>query len=421
MKIALVSKADSYGGGASRVAEELTHLLSHAGYTVHHWASWAGKGWSSTRLPLYGRFERHIRGAHFAVKKLGFPELIPFELAVLLRKRRILDYDLIHFHDLSSAISPVTLSVLSRIRPVVWTIHDCSPFTGGCLYPMGCEKYKTGCGGCPQIGEWPIDSRLDMTRLLHQVKRDLHGSGRVVMATPSRWMSDTAFASGLFQRAPEVVSNGIDTDLYVPSIDKAALRRDLGLPENRRIVLLSAGHILDERKGTRFAIEALRQTADLNPFLLLVGSLDDRAHSVLEGFDRCATGYVGDPAQLARFYGAADLFVFCSLADNQPLVVLETMATGTPTVGFATGGMTEMVVQDETGYLVVQRDQQALAGAIRRAFEDDRAATWGRNARRRVVDRYSHARLLAGHVELYERVLRGEFTIWRRQAAGPAS
>lgn len=403
MHIAQISKADAFGGGASRVAEELSQLFRSNGYVSHHWASWAGKGYDHRSIfPLYGRFSSEIRLAHVLVKKAGFPELLPFELAVLLRNNRMHDYDLLHFHDLSSAISPFTLRWLAHKKPVIWTIHDCSPFTGGCLYPMGCEKFKSGCGQCPQIGQWPIDSYLDFTRLNHRIKRGLHAQGRVVTVTPSKWMSDLAYSSGMFSEPPVVIPNGVNTQLYKPS-DKQRAKSELGLPTDRRVILLSAGNLLDERKGTKYALEALAEVKELKPFLLVVGLVDNNARDILKEFDYHATGYIGDPAKLALVYSAADLFLFCSLADNQPLVILETMAAGTPMVGFATGGIPEMVEQDKSGYLVPQRDVPSLIGAIRHAFEGNRLSEWAQRARERAVSIYSFDQLRDNHLALYER------------------
>src|SRR5271165_5335793 len=90
MKVCLVSKADSFGGGASRVAEELADLLLRNGYGAQHWVSWTGKGYSDIRRPLYGTLERYLRAAHTASKRfMALPESIPFELLpIFFRKSR---------------------------------------------------------------------------------------------------------------------------------------------------------------------------------------------------------------------------------------------------------------------------------------------------------------------------------------------
>jgi glycosyltransferase involved in cell wall biosynthesis len=405
MKICQLSKADSFGGGASRVAEELALLLHTQGYGSQHWVSWSGKPLDFVvRHPLYGGFEREISSAHYLLKRLGFPEYVPIELLLISRKGRLSGFDIAHFHDISSAISPYTLARLSKRMPVVWTIHDCSPFTGGCLYPLGCERFTSGCGACPQTGIWPIDSMIDTTRLGWKIKQRVHREPNLHCIAPSQWMADMAMKSGMFEQPPLVVANGVDTSLYL-NHDKETIRRELGIATQGPVVLLSARYLGDERKGVRYSLDALRTISDLKPFVIVLGAAEPRFHEQLAGFDYLAPGYVSEPATLARYYSAADVFLFCSLADNQPLAIIEAMSAGTPLVGFATGGIPEMVVQDETGFLVPQKDGPALAAALRRSLEPMRAARWSGNCRRHAVAHYSHERLLERHLNLYRSLI----------------
>lgn len=404
IKILQISKADSSGGGASRVAEELTGLLRGAGHQAVHLASYSGKPYDEHRRPLYGRFPEIARKIHGATKIAGLPEIVPIELLSLHFSHRVLDYDLIHFHDLSSAISPFTLIALAAVKPVVWTIHDCSPFTGGCLYPMDCTRYKVGCGSCPQLGTWPLDTKIDLTRLLWRTKAALHKSG-VVCITPSQWMASQAMESGLLVRAPRYISNGIDTRLY-QAHDKPAMREQLGLAKDRKVIVVSSGHLSDARKGVKYAIAALHAVKDLSPQVLLLGTMDDDIRQAMVGLDYVAPGYINGPAALARYYSAADLLLFSSLADNQPLTLLECLSTGTPVVGFATGGMPEIIPEDVCGLLVRPGHQMALNAALRQALCSDKLARWAVAARQRAEALYSHTVLFDAHLSLYADTLR---------------
>lgn len=402
LRIAQVSKADAHGGGASRVAEILADGARRHGLISHHWASWAGKGFDDEQVfSLYGKRDSLVRNAHTVVKRIGFPELMPFELIPMARSGMLKNYDLFHFHDISSAISPLTLRFIARSLPVVWTIHDCSPFTGGCLYPMGCERFKQGCGSCPQLGIWPVDTVVDGTRVGRRSKEVLHQKGDVVSITPSRWMSDLAYSSGMFQQKPIVVPNGIDERVFFPT-DKIEARRKIGIPSNRRVILMSAGNLLDERKGTRFALEAIEAVRDLDPFLLLVGSLSEEDVRLFEKYDYHHAGYIDSPEKMALVYSAGDIFLFCSLADNHPLSVLETMSVGTPTVGFATGGIPEIVIQDFNGYLVPPRNLSALIAGLRRAFDSNLHLIWAKNGRDTVEKSFTSERMTRKHLELYQ-------------------
>lgn len=414
MKVAVISKSDRFGGGASRVAEELTALLNADGHVAHHWVSWAGSAWTPSMKSLYGRFQLPVRAANLGMRRIGFPELIPFELPTLLWGGRIWDYDVIHFHDLSSAISPQTLLWLSRRKPVAWTIHDCSPYTGGCLYPGSCTRFTSRCGPCPQLGGWPIDSWFDFTGFQQGIKRKLASCGRIHYIAPSHWMAETAMASGLFSTAPELIPYGVDTELFGPR-DKSAARLRLGLPADRRIVLLSAGSLMDVRKGLHFAMQALLGVRDLHPFVLLVGAPNPQLRQLLAGFDFHEAGFIGDPASLAEHYAAADVFLFTSLADNLPLTVLETMSTGTPMVGFHTGGIPDMVLQDETGFLVPAGEIGLLTEGLRSAINDPgKVATWREAGIFRARNCFSHRKFLDAHLDLYDRLLTARNTTARQ-------
>jgi len=404
MKIGIISKADSFGGGASRVAEELVDIYNKEHFTAHHYCSWSGKGYEGNRQPLYGRFEGTIRRLHIIFKKIGFPEIIPFELPFILRRLKEHKYDILHFHDLSSAISPLTLMYLARKVPIVWTIHDCSAFTGGCLYPMDCEKFKTNCFNCPQAGVWPIDSKIDLVFFSRWIKKQLHKNKNIHLITPSQWMADTAYSSNMLRVKPTVIPNGVDTNMY-KALNKNELRKKLNIPKDRFVILLSAGHILDERKGTKYAIEAIIRIKDINPYLILVGLVDKKAKELFDGIDYYEAGYLSTDKDLNEHYAVADIFLFCSLADNQPLSILETMASGTPIVGFKTGGIPEMVEQDRTGLLVNQYDINGLEKALRNSYNSKSYKKWSKNARMKAEKEYSYKQLLNNHVEYYTNII----------------
>ena len=411
MKIAVLSKSDASGGGASRVAADLCNGVAERGHESAHFVSWTSIGFDAQRRSLYGPLpvRNVINRAHRAMRRAGLPELVPFELMPVVVARLAQHYDVVHVHDISSAISPFTVGYIARRAPTFWTIHDCSAFTGGCLYPLSCERYKKRCGsdgGCPRLGEWPLDTRFDHTGLLQDAKSALHRTSGLQTVTPSDWMADTAFGSGKLPRRPTVISNGVDIRVFAPPADRAAARARLGIPTNRPVVLLSAGWLDDERKGVRAAIAAVHAVADLTPFVVLIGALNDGVREALTGLDYAAPGFMSDAATLARWYGIADLFLSCSIGENQPLVILETMACGVPTVAFATGGVPEMITAGVTGWLVDVGDREALERSLRLALvQVGNCDDFGFAARRHAVERFALDTFIDRHLDAYERAL----------------
>lgn len=403
MRIAQISKADSFGGGASHVAELLHNGLKSRGYFSHHLTSWSGKGYGENRHPLYGKYEREIRRLHLVTKKLLAPELIPYELIPIQRHDARSSYNLLHFHDLSSAISPLTLQVLSKRIPIIWTIHDCSAVTAGCLYPMGCEKYKSTCRACPQIGAWPMDSKVDLSFIAHSQKKSLHKSGRVNLVAPSHWMADFIKSSGFVDQDVKVISNGIDTKTFSP-----LARSDVSDQLSKRKgvkVLLSSGDILDERKGVKFSLKVLQQIKHLKPLLIVVGNVSDEAKELFSDFETYYAGYVSDKNEMSSLYAVSDLFLFCSLADNQPLAVMESLASGTPVYGFKTGGIPEMVVNGMNGQLTEQKDVVGLAKIIEKDFQAGAFSTMGKVAREDAKKKYDINTMVENYIAYYEEIV----------------
>jgi glycosyltransferase involved in cell wall biosynthesis len=403
VRIAIVSKADSFGGGASRVAEDLAEAYRQRGHLAVHWVSWTKKGYDLGRRRLYGElWQRRLYRWSRAVKSWFAPDLIPFELPNLYLQNLPGNYDVVHFHDISSAASPLTIGWFARRMPTLWTFHDCSPFTGGCLYPLDCERYRTGCSRCPQHGRWPIDSRFDYSALSRGVRRRVL-DGPVNLLAPSHWMADMAAAT--LGRQPEVLPNGIDTATFRPPEDKEALRARLGLPGGRVVVLLSAASLSSPYKGMHHAIHALTSISDLRPLVLLVGEVASEVKEQLANLDVHVTGFIGEAPALAAYYGAADYFVCPSVAENMPLVVLETMACGVPTIGFQVGGIPEIVEDGVNGRLVPIGDGAALARELRRAIVEQLALAWGVLAAERIAKHFTLTQMADRHLEVYEKAI----------------
>jgi glycosyltransferase involved in cell wall biosynthesis len=406
MKVAILSKADKSGGGASRIAQELCILLQAKGYVAHHYLARYSTRPHRYARPLYGRFflRKIVARLNGLTKRLGFPELIPWELGYLHRKIR--EYDIVHIHDISSAISPFSVRYLARELPTVWTFHDCSPFTGGCLHPLACTNFRTRCHQCPQLGRWPIDSNFDFTGLMQDIKRKTAEEGRFTAVVPSTWLQETAVESGMFPDAmrPKIIPNGTDINIFKP-LDTKKIRKKLGLPQDRRIILLAAAYIQDELKGIRYSLQALARFQRTEFFLLIVGYLDDQTRLVFASFDHLYVGYVADDQLKAEYFAAADFLLFTSLGETFSLITLEAMATGTPSVSFAIGGVTDIVKHNETGYLVPPEDVEALVTGIKSALFTDSVSYWGPAARRRAVNLYSHEVFLNNHLELYRDVI----------------
>src|SRR5437016_5106682 len=120
--------------------------------------------------------------------------------------------DIIHLHWISGFVSPSTMVALLELRkPLVWTLHDQRPYTGGCHYTAGCNQFESGCAACPQLTTDP--SRLPAANLTDQLQA--LAAGTVTVIAPSQWMAQCARRSALFACSRvEVIPYGIDTERF---------------------------------------------------------------------------------------------------------------------------------------------------------------------------------------------------------------
>lgn len=239
-------------------------------------------------------------------------------------------------------------------KPVVWTLHDEYPFSGGFHY----KGYEVA-----DYQELDKKVRKEKLEALLDFK-DLH------IVAPSKWLHQEAQQSDLFKRFSHYhIPNGLDTSIFRP-YPQAEARTFFGLPQDEKIILFVADSLEDKRKGFVYLLEALKAIKNKALFLLMLGG--GQLESI--GLPFKHLGFLSEPQQIAMAYAASDVFVIPSLEDNLPNTVLESLACGTPVVGFDTGGIPDMVRHGETGFLAQLKNSQDLANKISQILENDKLA-----------------------------------------------
>jgi glycosyltransferase involved in cell wall biosynthesis len=290
---------------------------------------------------------------------------------------------------------------LPKGAPVVWTLHDMNPLTGGCHYDAGCGRYANECGSCPQLGSGKEE---DLSRAIIRRKRrsfEALSSDRLHIVTPSRWLGEQAEKSSLFSRFHRsVIPYGLDTDVFRPRA-KRAIREILDIPINASVVLFIANGVNDPRKGLDCLVRALESGGSQNEFLVL--TLGPGQPVELRKFPHIHIQATQDDGLLSCIYSAADVFVAPSLQDNLPNTVLESLACGTPVVAFRAGGIPEAVRHGETGLLASVGDLRELRDGIFELLADEgNRAAMGRRCRTVALEEYALETQARRYLSLYE-------------------
>jgi len=281
----------------------------------------------------------------------------------LIRQIEIFEPDVIHIHNLHGCylhLKTLFGYLAKKDIPVVWTLHDCWPFTGHCAYfdYSGCEKWKTGCHDCPQLKSYPECVGVDGSRRNYQLKKELFlGLKNLTMVAPCQWMKEPLSQSFLKNVPVRVIYNGVDLNGFTPT--PGDLRQRYGL-ENSKVAVAVASD-WDERKGLRFLLEAAQKLGDEYRFVV-IGLSHEQVEKLPGGM--IGIEHTANVEELAQWYTTADCLVNPSLEDNMPMVNLEALACGTPIAMFRTGGCPE-AVDERTGAVVEKGDVDGLCRAIR--------------------------------------------------------
>lgn len=313
-------------------------------------------------------------------------------------------YNVIHLHWVNGGFFDV--AQLKQIQvPIVWTLHDSWAFTGGCHIPFSCNQYVDECHNCPELEK---TVGFDVARWCFRRKRRYYPKSMYVVS-PSRWLADAARSSLLFgEQDIRVIPNGIDVQHYRPR-DQRLVRDLLQVPQDCKLILFGAmSATSDFNKGFDLLSEAmaiLHRDVDFSAQIMIFGS---EKPSVPPDFGM-PTRYMGrlyDDISLSLLYNAADVMVIPSRSENFPNVCLESLASGTPVVAFAIGGLLDQVDHKRNGYLAHPYDTRDLANGIRWVLEDeDRLCSLQYAARQKAESVYNIKDVARQYCELYDEII----------------
>ena len=279
----------------------------------------------------------------------------------LIKEIGRIDPDVVHIHNVHGYFLnyPILLKFLQeRGKPVIWTVHDCWLYTGHCYYYSAarCDKWKTGCGHCPQKrafpASWLIDGSARNWKKKQQAFAPMDG---LTICPVSDWIRQEMSQSLLKDKPFRVIHNGIDLNTFKPEAAD-------GKPAIPGTTILGVATLWHEEKGFPDLIRMAGMLRE-DEHLILVGRMSEEQKQRLprnvQHIQR--TENIG---LLAALYAQATAFVNPTWQDNYPTVNLEAIACGTPVVTYRTGGSVEAITP-ETGFVVERGDVEGMLEKVR--------------------------------------------------------
>lgn len=319
------------------------------------------------------------------------------------------DADILHIHWINNGF--LSLRDIRKLvalgKPIVWTMHDMWAFTAICHHARTCENYNIRCKDCPFL---KIPSSTDLAARIWKRKLKLDYP-KITFIACSEWLLNRAEKSFLLRNSALIsIPNPIDTRLFCPGNKKKA-KEFYGLDEAKVAILFGAAKVSNPRKGYFYFIRALELLTERYP------ELNDRVELIVFGASEIKlpdtvpypvklAGYVSSVDRIIALYEAADVFVTPSLEENLPNMVMESMACGTPVVGFRTGGIPEMIVHKQSGYIAAYESvEDLMKGIYWVLFEADRREL-AMTSIAKVKACYSEEKVARQYMKCYDRLLR---------------
>ena len=318
--------------------------------------------------------------------------------ALFLKKLDRIHPDLIHFHNLHNCYINLPMLfdyVKKKNIPVVWTLHDCWPYTGHCPYYdfAHCNKWMTGCYDCAQTAKYPY-SDVDRSKEMYEKKKKWFTGANITLVPPSKWLGDEVKKSFLAEYPVKVINNGIDLDVF--QYTESDFRKKHHIED--KFVILGVASSWAPRKG-------------LDVFLKLAEELPEKYQIIIVGIDEKEKNHIphnviaitrtNSQKELAEIYSAADVFVNPTREENFPTTNIESLACGTGVITYRTGGSPE-IIDEQTGKVVEKDDYKGLKKTI---FEVENSNLFSRNLCRNRAMKFEKTAKYEEYIDLFESIL----------------
>lgn len=328
----------------------------------------------------------------------GFPSLKHNEINKL-------NIDIIHIHWIQHEM--ISIEEIGKIKyPIIWTLHDCWPFCSTEHYPLDDKdvRYTNG---------YKIENIFKFSEYVDKIcfKRKKNNWGKnISLIAPSKWIGSCAKNSLLMKdKKVVVIPNPIDTEAFSPK-NKIDARKFLKINPHKKVILFgSIDGGIDPRKGADLLKEVLKLlTIPKNEFQLLIFGNKKKDRNVFkeDSIEIINLGKIESIQKLAITYSAADLFVIPSRIESFGQTAAEAQSCGTPVIGFGIGGLKDIVINAESGFLIEPYNCKKMAKTIENYLKDDqKISKLSKASRYNALNNFNYKKVAESHLRLYKQVL----------------
>jgi len=392
--------------GARFNGQDLHIQLQERGVDSTHLV-WRKTGDNDTTKEICaGQFKNQIYQTTSTLeKKLSLQSVLsPFSFS-LHKDPYFVQADLAHYHLIHTGyFNLLALPSLSRSKPAVWTLHDPWAFTGHCVHPFDCTRWKTGCGSCPSLdSEFAMDR--DNSHAMWMLKEFVYAKSDLDIVVCSKWMQEMAEASPLMKHARiHYIPLGLDLDKFKPK-DSRQAKRKLGVKEGNVVIGLRATTSIF--KGLNEALECLRKLETDRGITILAFNQKGLLEEFFGKYQIIDLGWLTETDEMVTAYNAADIFLMPSQGESFGMMAVEAMACAKPCIVFDGTALPATTFAPTYGISVPKNDTDALAQSLKNLVENEsERLTRGQIGRQLAIEHYDEKVYIDSLIALYKETLK---------------
>lgn len=341
-------------------------------------------------------FRRHFLPSYYSYK-LGIENpnenffTFPSTFINLLSHPIYASADIIHLHNIADFVD-IKSFFRNNHKPVIWTVHDCNPFTGGNHLPQNFE---------------------DMSRKLQKywkrnllLKKSAYKSAKSLnVVFPSEWLKNEAEKSGIFgSNTISKISNGIDLEIFKPCDRNFALSVFKIKDNGKKNILYIADDLELKNKGY---LEFLKIFAKLNEKYNFIIAGKGSNSEIFKNKNILQIPYISSENLLPIVYNIADICINLSNVESFSLTTLESLACGVPVISFNSGGPEEIISNEKNGFIVKKNAHDDFTDKINFLLTNDNIRLeFGKNAISE-AQKYDINNIAMQYIKLYEKAIKG--------------
>lgn len=261
-------------------------------------------------------------------------------------------------------------------KPVFWYFHDMNPILGGLHYSNDLLKI-------------PNSELENLEKKFNSIKENsLLSIKNLCIQCDSNWLKREVIKSGRFVNAKyiETIHYSLDFTVFYP-LDKQNIKKNLGINSDYTVILFGCENLQNKRKGLDLLIEAIKLLEQKKKIILCTfGGGVDVSNEIGGKFIIKNFGKITNPELQRIIYSTADFFIIPSRQEAFGQTALESLACGTPVIGYNVGGIPDIIMDEVNGLLVDNITARGLQESILRLIEDKELLNKLTNASRNSVE-----------------------------------